>query len=142
MHAYTHSHIHVYKYIHYIYTVYLPSSGATLNSRTLSMETHWILSIVAMSQDVCVLDWSLKVSVPQPQNFLNVPTTFDLLFSPKQQLSYEKIWCLALIEIYFLPTCPGICRNMFDLCMWQIVSYCSGRRNSSKFFLIMKFHLF
>lgn len=40
-----------------------------LNNHTFSMEIHSIVSIEAMSQGVFVLDWSLKVSVPQPQNF-------------------------------------------------------------------------
>ena len=31
---------------------------------------------------------------PQPQNILNVPTTFDLVFLPKRQLWNEKNWCL------------------------------------------------
>ena len=43
------------------------SSGATLNSHTLSMKTH-LLPITAMSQDVCVLGCTLRVSVPQTQN--------------------------------------------------------------------------
>ena len=52
-----------------------------------SMETHWIVSLTVMLQDVCVLDCSLKVFVPQPQNLWNVPTTFDLLFLPKLDLN-------------------------------------------------------
>ena len=42
----------------------LPSSGTTWNSHTFSMETHW----TAMSQGVCDLDGSLKVSAtPTPE---------------------------------------------------------------------------
>ena len=42
-----------------------------------------------MSQGVCDLDRSLKVSAPHPPNFLNFPTTFDILFLPKLQFSNE-----------------------------------------------------
>ena len=65
------------------------NSRATLNSHTFSMETHLIVSITAMSQGVCDLGRSLKVSAPQPTNFLNFSTTFDIPFLPKQQFSNE-----------------------------------------------------
>ena len=114
-------------------------SGATLNSHTLSMETHWIMSITGLSQDVCVLYWSLKVSVPQPQIFWNVPTTtFDLLFSPKRQFSNEKIWCLETklwLKVIF--------SQYAETSVWflHVVTDCyySGRRNSNKFFLTTNF---
>ena len=106
------------------YTSVLPSratlnSGVTLNSHTLSMETHWIVPITATSHDVCVLDCSLKVSVLQPQNFWNILTTFDLLFLPKQQFSNEKNLMFkdkALFESYFFKMCPGTCRNICLIC--------------------------
>ena len=60
------------------------------------METHWLVSITAMLQGVCVLDWSLKVSAPHPKKCLNVPMTFDHIFLPKQQFSNEKTWCFEM----------------------------------------------
>ena len=83
------------------------------NSHIFSMETHWIVSITAMSQSVCVLDWLLKVSVPETQNFWNIPATFDLLFPPKRKFSNEKIWCLETrlwLKVIF--SHPGICKNI------------------------------
>ena len=62
-----------------------PFHGNSLNS---SYNIH--------AQDACVLDCTLNVSVPQSQNFLNVPTTFDLLFLPKQKFSNKKVWCLEI----------------------------------------------
>ena len=67
---------------------FVPSSGMTLNSRvtlnshTSSMEIHWLMSITAISQGVCVLDQSLKVSALPPHypNFLNMPTRLSNYF--------------------------------------------------------------
>ena len=44
------------------------------------MENQGLVSLTAMLQGVCILDRSLKVSAPQPTNFLNALTTFNLLF--------------------------------------------------------------
>ena len=63
------------------------NSEVTLNGHVFSMETYRLVSITAMSQGVCVLDQSLKISTPHSPNFLNVPITFDLLFC----LNNEKI---------------------------------------------------
>ena len=65
--------------LHYFH-FFIPSSGATLNSHTFSMKNYGLVSITAMLQGVCILDWSLKVSAPQPTKFLNALTTFNLLF--------------------------------------------------------------
>ena len=94
-----------------------------------------------MSHDVCVLDWSLKVSVPQPPNFWNVPTSFDFLFSFKQQFSNEKIWCLETklwSKVIFSQRVQGYTETS----VWFVHvtdCYCSGRRNSNKIFLTTKF---
>ena len=65
--------------LHYFH-FFIPSSGATLNSHTFSMENYGLVSITAMLQGVCILDSSLKVSAPQPTKFLNALTTFNLFF--------------------------------------------------------------
>ena len=119
------------------------NSRVTLNSHTLSMETHWIvsISITTMSQDACVLDCSLKVSVPQLQNLWNVPTTFDLLFSPKQQFSNEKIWVLEKklwLKVIFSQRVQGYAETS----VWFVHvtdCYYSGKRYLNKFFLTTKF---
>ena len=106
------------------------------------METH-LVCITAMSQDVCVLDCTLKVSVPQPQNFWNVPTTFDLVFCLNNTFQMKKIWCLEtklwlFDQKLFFPMCPGICRNICLICPCVTDCYCCGKRNSNKFFLTTK----
>ena len=67
-----------------------------MNSR-LKLNTHWLVSITAMLQVVCVLDQSLKVSAPHSRNFLNIPTTFDLLFLSKQWFPNKKIWLVDVV---------------------------------------------
>ena len=67
------------------------NSRVTLNSHTFSMETHWMVSITAMLQNVCDLGRSLKVSAPHPPNFLNAPKIFDLLFLPKQVFKRKNL---------------------------------------------------
>ena len=93
-----------------------PFHGNSLNS---------VYNRTAISQDVCVLDWSLKVSAPQTQQFWNVLTTFDLLFSPKWQFSNERIWCLEtnfwLKAISSEHVQEYAETSVFDLCMLQIV---------------------
>ena len=112
----------------------------TLNSHTLSTETHWIVSRTTMSQDICVLDCPLKVSVPQSQNLWNVPTIFDLLFLPKQQFSNEKIWCLETklwSKVIFSLHVKGYAETSARFV--HVTDYYSGKRNSNKFFLTTKF---
>ena len=94
-----------------------------------------------MSQDVCGLEWLLKVSVPQPQNFLNVPTSFDLLFSLKRQFSNEKFQCLET-KLWSKVVFSQRVQGYPETSVWFVhVTDCyrSGRRNSSKFFLTTKF---
>ena len=98
-----------------------------------------------MSQDVCVLDCTLKVSVPQLQNFWNVPTTFVLwpCFLPKQQFSNEKIWCLETklwLKVIFFQCVQGYA----EISVWFVHvtdCYCFGKRNLNKFFLTTKLPL-
>ena len=102
---------------HAVVYLYLPC-GVMLNSHTLSTETHWIVSVTTMS---CVLDCS-QVSVLQSQNLWNVHSKallFDLLFFTKTTIfKWKKLMFRdkALIESYFLPTCPEICRNICLIC--------------------------
>ena len=57
----------------------IPSSGATLNSHTFSMETHCLVSITAMSQGVCVIDWRMLQS--KPQSYTQVKFSFSVLYA-------------------------------------------------------------
>ena len=103
--------------------------GATLNSHTFSMETHWLVSITVMSQGVCVLDQSLKVSAPHSPNFPNVPTTLDLLFFPKQQFSNKKIDVLRKSFNWKLISASmsrDVQKPLFDFCMSQIITVLAG----------------
>ena len=82
-----------------------------MNSHTLTMKIHWIVPITAMSQDVCVLDCSLKVSVPQPQN----------------------VWKKLMWKLFF----PNVSRDYAETSPWFVhvtYCYCSGKRNLNKFF--------
>ena len=92
-----------------------------------------------MSQDACVLDCMLKFSVPQPQNFLNVPTTLalDLLFLPKQIFSNKKIWCLET-KLWSKVTFSQCVQGYAEMSVWFVHvtnCYCSGKKNLNKFFL-------
>ena len=95
-----------------------PSLNEAITSRTVTWGNieqagrHWtvipfpwklteLVSITAMSQGVCDLDRSLKVSVPDPQNFLNVPrpsTFFFCLDDNFQTKKFDALWDEALIE--------------------------------------------
>ena len=98
-------------------------SGVTLNSHTFYMETHWLVSITVMLQGVCISDQSLKFSAPQAPpprpKFFKCP--HDLWPSSLGKTTILKgknlmLWDKALIESYFLPTCPGIPRNICLIC--------------------------
>ena len=109
------------------------NSGVTLNSHTFFKETHWLVSITAISQVTCVLGQLLKVSGPCSINFLNVATTFDILFLPKQQFSKEKIWLVDFVLRWSFDwklTCPNVFRDvqkpLFDLCISQFVTVLTG----------------
>ena len=94
-----------------------------------------------MSQDVCVLDWSINFFVLQPQNFWNVSTTFDFFFPPKQQLLNEKTLCLETklwSKVIFSQHVQGYAKTS----VWFVnvaYCYCSDRRNWNKFFLTTEF---
>ena len=93
-----------------------------------------------MSQDICVLDYTLKVSVPQPQNTWHVPTTFDLVSLPKQQFSNKKNLMFkdkALIKSYFYQCVQGYTETSVSFAH-VTDCYCSGKRNLNKFFLTTK----
>ena len=100
-----------------------------------------LVSITVISQDVCVLDCSLKVSVPQPHNLWNVPTTFDFLFLPKQQFSNGKIWCLET-KLWSKVIFSQLVQGYAETSVWfahVTDCYYSGKRNSNKFFRTTKF---
>ena len=92
-------------------------------------KTGWLVSITAMLQVVCILDWSLKFSAPHSRNFLNVPTTFGLLLLSKRQFSNEKIWCFET-KLWSKVNSPNVSRDvqkpLFGLCMSQIVTALAG----------------
>ena len=70
-----------------------------------AMETYWLWSIKAMSQNFCALVQLLKVSAPHRPNFLNITKTFNLLSAffaySKQQFSDEKTWYIDVIRERF-----------------------------------------
>ena len=106
-----------------------------MTSHTISMETHSVVLITAMSQDFCVLDCSLKVSVPQLQNFLNVPTTFDF-FCLNNNFQMKKIWCLKTqlwSKVIFSKSTQGYA--VTSAWFVHVTNFCSsGKRNLNKFF--------
>ena len=80
------------------------------------------MPITAVSQGVYVLDCTLKVSAPQPQNFWNVPTTFDLVFfSLNNDFQMKKGYAETSVWFVHVTDC-----------------YCSGKKNLNKFFLTAK----
>ena len=95
------------------------------------METHCLVSITAMLQVACVLDRSLKVSTPHSRNFLNVPTTFELLFyCLNNNFQTKKIGVLRRSFDRKLIS-PNVSRDvqksLFDLCiMSQIDTVLAG----------------
>ena len=73
----------------------------------------------------------------QPQNLWNTPTTFDLLFLPKQQFSNEKIWCLET-KIWSKVIFSQHVQRYAETSVWFVHvtdCYYFGKRNSNKFFL-------
>ena len=69
------------------------NSGATLNSLTFSMESHWLVPITAILQGVCFLNQSLKISAPQlnpNSKFSKCPDDFWPSFFFKQKFSNGK----------------------------------------------------
>ena len=106
------------------------NSRATFNSHTFSMETHGIVSITAMSQGVCYLDWSLKVSCPHPPTFLNAPTTFDLLICLNDNFQTRKFDALrrSFDRKLISPNMPrDTQKHLFGLCFLQIFTVLVGK---------------
>ena len=112
------------------------------------METHLIVSITFMSQDVYVLDCSLNESFSSlTPKFMKCshniwPSFFawTTIFKWKSLIFRDK----ALIKSYFLPKCPGICRNICLICACHrllLFIFYSSERNSNKFLLTTRFPL-
>ena len=68
------------------------------------IETHWIVSITTMSEDVCVLDCLLKASVPNSKIYEMLPRpltcffcvndNFNLMFRDKALTFFCRKWLL------------------------------------------------
>ena len=99
------------------------------------METHWIVSITAMSQVACDLDRS-QGFYPRPQKFSKCPTTFSLLFLPKWQFSNEKnlmLWETKLwLKVNFSQHVQGSSKTSFWFVHVKDI-YCSVGKNLRKF---------
>ena len=94
-------------------------------------------SITAMLQVVCVLDRSLKVSAPHSRKFLNVPTTFELLFYCQNNNFQTKKTDVLRRSFDWKLISPNVFRDVqITVRFVHHVSdcYCSGRRNLNKFF--------
>ena len=90
----------------------------------------------ATSQDVCVSDCTLKVSVPSPTSkFLKCPHNLWPCFLPKRQFSNEKIWCLETklwSNVIFSQRVQGYAETS----AWFLHvtdCYCSDKKNSKVF---------
>ena len=99
------------------------NSGVTLGEQSYLFQVNLLVSITAMSQYVCASGWSviLKHSAPSPPyTFFKCPRDLFNLFLSKWQFSDKKVWSFetnVLIDNWFLPTCPGICRNICLICV-------------------------
>ena len=110
-------------------------TGPTLSEQSYLFQGNLLLSITAMSQDVCASDWSmiLKRSAPSlPYTFSKCPHNLFNLFLSKWQFSDKKVWSFetnVLIDNWFLPTCPGIRRNICLICVrCTLLLSCPGDR--------------
>ena len=110
-------------------------TGPTLSEQSYLFQGNLLLSITAMSQDVCASDWSmiLKRSAPSPPyTFSKCPHNLFNLFLSKWQFSDKKVWSFetnVLIDNWFLPTCPGIRRNICLICVrCRLLLSCPGDR--------------
>ena len=104
------------------------NSGATLNSYAFSMKTHGIAFITAMSQGVCDLDRSLKVSTPEPQSFLNVIRPSTLFFCLNNNFQTKKFDALRRSfdwKLISLNISKDTQKHLFDLCMSHIFTVLS-----------------
>ena len=82
-----------------------------------------------MLQGVFVL--VLFCSPNPPSNFLNIPTTFELLFLPQQQFSNEKFWCFETklwSEVNFSQHVQGYAETPASF-VHVTDCYCSGGKN-------------
>ena len=119
------------------------NSEVTMNSHTLSMETHWIVPITAMSWDVCFRLLTESFCSPTPK-FLKCPYNLSLtfFFCLKTKFQMKKIDVYdKVIKSYFFQMCPGICRNICLICPCHVTDcYCTGNRNLNKFFQTSQEH--
>ena len=88
---------------------------------------------------VCVLDCTLKVSVPQPQNFWNSPQPWTLFFCLNDNFQMKNLIFRdkTLIKSCFFQRVQGYTETS----AWFVHvtdCYCSGKKNSNKFFLTTK----
>ena len=91
-----------------------------------------------------VLHCTLKLSISQPSNFWSIPTTFDVVFLPKRQFSNEIFWCLETKLWSKVIFCQCV-HGYPETSVWfdhVTDCYCSGKRNSNKFFSNYKFASF
>ena len=106
----------------------IKNSDLTLNSHTFHGNS--LNSVYNSHVTRCLgLDWSLKVSVPQLQNFWNVFTTLDTKVSCLEM----KLWLKVVLFRHVL--------RHAKTSVWfvNVKCYCSDRRNSNNFFLTTKF---
>ena len=88
-----------------------------------------------MLQVICDLDQSLKVSALHPPNFLNVSTTFNFLFLPKQMFSMEKNWCPEM-KLWLTVNFSQHVQGYSETSVWFVhvtYIYCSGGKNLRNF---------
>ena len=83
-----------------------------------------------MSQGICVLDQSPKVSVPHFPNFLNVSTTSELTFLALNNNFQTKKFDVSGKSFNRKLISPKVSRDvqkpLFDLCMSHIVTVLAG----------------
>ena len=98
---------------------------------------YWAVIPFPWKLTVCVIDRPLKVSASHIPNFWNVPImTFNFLFLPKMQFSNERLWCFETklrSKVIFFQQVQG-CIETFVWSVRVTDCYCSGGRNSNKFF--------
>ena len=100
------------------------NSGVALNSHTCSIANS-LISIYNSHLARCLCFRSVTENFcSTSQKILNVPMTFNLPFCLNNNFLSKNFDALrwSFDRKLIFPTCPGTCRNMFDLCMSQIVT--------------------
>ena len=107
------------------------------------MGTHWIVLITAISQDVHVLDSSLKISAPppNPKIFEMSPQPLTFFFCLNYNFQMKKFNVSRWRSFDWKLLSPSVSWDMQKPVWFVHVTdcYCSGRRNLNKFFLTTKF---